>query len=204
MDADNAEITKDNKVYNILQWLHSYDLKLWKSWSQIIFKSDDLYQNVYGFIVLKWWDFVEILPQSALDIDSNFQMEILVWNVKYYQSAPWKISFVWENQASLENDESVVAIVNNWYKENLRMYIKSKMWWELSENKTILRFSQKTLYVLSRLFPWKYEDNLRNLQAYLDLFDINLDEKVEYWKMDGKWAVDNVWWGLKKWIEMVK
>jgi len=203
-DVDIAQLTKDSKVYNIYAWLHSYDMKIWQNWSQLIFKSDYLYSGVYCFIVFKWWDFVEILPQSALNIDQDFKIEILTWNIKYYPNISGKFSFTWGNQVSLENSENVVNIVRNRYNESLRLYVKNQMWWELFENKTILKFSKGTLNLLSKIFPWKYEDNLRNLQAYLDLFDINLDEKVKYEEMDKKWAVDNVWWGLKKGIEMVK
>ena len=204
LNENNALITKDNKKYIINAWLENYELKLQKDWSQIIFKSDNLYENTYCFIVFKWWDFLEILPQSAININNDFQIEILTWNIKYYPKTLNNFSFTWNIQPELETSENITSIVKDWYNESLRFYIKTQLWSEILENKTILNLSQKTLKILSKIFPWKYEKNLKNLQDYLDILNINLNEKKEYEKnLNTKWNFNNFRWGLKKWIEMI-
>ena len=205
ISEDNSQITKDNKKYNILVWLNNYDLKLWNSWSQIIFKSDDLYQNTYCFIVFKWWEFLEVLPQSAININNKFQIEILTWNIKYYPNNFNKFSFIWDTKWDLEISENIINIVKNRYNENLEFYIKKQLWSEVFENKTILKISKKTLEILSKIFPWKYEKNLQNLQNYVEILNINLDDKIEHEeKFYTKWVLENIWWGLKKWVNMVE
>jgi len=204
LNENNALITKDNKKYIINAWLENYELKPKKDWSQIIFKSDNLYENTYCFIVFKWWDFLEILPQSAININNNLQIEILTWNIKYYPKTLNSFSFTWNIQPELEMSENIISIVKDWYNESLRFYIKTQLWSEILENKTILKLSQKTLKILSKIFPWKYEKNLKNLQDYLDILNINLNEKKEYEKnLNTKWNFNNFRWGLKKWIEMI-
>lgn len=200
----NAQIIKDNKKYIINPWLNSYDLKIWSNWSQIVFKSDKLYQNTYCFIVFKWWDFVEIPAQSAINIDTNFQIEILTWNIKYYPADYNKFSFIWDFSPLIENSENIVNKIKTWYNENLNFYIKAQLWSNVLENKTILKISQKTLKILSKLFPWKYEKNLKNLQDYIDIFNINLDEKNQYENdINTKWVLNGVWWGVKKWLNSI-
>ena len=175
INEKNALIAKDNKIYKIFWWLNSHDLKLWNSWSQIIFKSDNLYENVYSFIVFKWWDFIEILPQSAINIGTNFQIEILTWNIKYYPNNSKIFSFTWEFEWVLENSENTINIVKKWYNEIFRIHIKTQLWSQVLENKTILKISKKTLNILSNIFPWKYETNLKNLQDYLEILNIDLN-----------------------------
>ena len=205
INEDRAQITQNNKKYNIINWLNTYNFKLPNSWSQIIFKSDDLYQNIYCFIVFKWWDFVEILPQSAINIDTNFQIEILTWNIKYYPNNPNNFSFIWNIHGNLENSENIINIVKNWYNENLKYYIKEQLWSQVLENKTIIKISQTTLKILSKIFPWKYEKNLKNLQNYIEILNINLDEKIEHEKIfNTKWILNNIWWGLKNWVNMIE
>lgn len=205
INEDNAQITKDNKKYNILVWLNNYDLKLLNSWSQIIFKSDELYQNTYCFIVFKWWEFLEVLPQSAVNINNKFQIEILTWNIKYYPNNFNKFSFIWNIKWDLETSENTINIIKNRYNENLEFYIKNQLWSEVFENKTILKISKKTLEILSKIFPWKYEKNLQNLQNYIEILNINLDDKIEHEKIfNTKWVFKNIWWGLKKWVNMVE
>lgn len=205
ISEDNAQIIKDSKKYVINAWLNNYDFKIWNNWSQIIFKSDNLYQNTYCFLVFKWWEFIEIFPQSAINIDNNFQIEILTWIIKYYPNNYNNFSFVWDFQPSIETSENIVSIIKDRYNENLEIYIKTQLWSEVLENKTILNISKKTLEILSKIFPWKYEKNLKNLQDYIDIFGINLDEKQEYEKtVDTKWILDGILWGVKKWVNMVE
>jgi hypothetical protein len=204
INEDSAQIIKDNKKYNILAWLNSYDLKLQNTNSQIIFKSDNLYNNTYCFIVFKWWDFIEILPQSAININNNFQIEILTWDIKYYPNNQKNFSFIWNIQWNLENSDDIINIVKNWYNENLKFYVKSQLWSEVFENKTVLKISKKTLEILSKIFPWKYEKNLKNLQDYLDILGINLNENRNFEKeINIQWVLNNFLWWLKKWTQMV-
>lgn len=202
LDEDHAQIDKDNKIYKIYQWLSNYDLKINDSESQIIFKADDYYENVFWFIVFKWGGFVKIPPQSAILINKDFEIEILAWDIKYYPTSQTSFSFTWEILPVLEEDKNIIDIVNSRYYENLKLYIKRS---EVNfiENKTLLKISQWTLNVLSKLFPKKYDNNIENLQKYLDIFNINLDEKTELKNEQSvKWIMNVLKWSVKKWVEM--
>ncbi len=205
INEDKAYIQKDQKNYKISQWLSTYDIKIPNSGSQIIFKSDNLYQNTYWFIVFRWWNFVQIEPQSAINIYKTFQIEILTWNIQYYPSNPNNFMFTWEISANLQNSNEIINIIQNWYNNNLKIYIKDQFPSELIQNKTVLKISQKTLKILSKLFPNNYTKNLQNLQNYLDIFDIDLDTKNKLEnQIDTKSTINNILWGMKKWIQMVE
>ena len=203
LDEDTAQITKDKTFFPINMWLHSYDLKIGVSGSQIIFKSKENYPNMYLFIVFKWWDFLEITPQSAINISEDFEVEVLTWIVKYYPENIWYISLTWENKPTLENNEDIINIVSNWYKESLMFYIKSNNS-TFIENSRILKVSQKLLEILSKIFPWKYSKNLENLQNYIYIFDINMDKENLNYNRIGKDLNNKIFEGAKRWIKMVK
>ena len=197
LNENHAQITKDDKIYKIDQWIKNYDLKINNTTSQIIFKSDNYYENTLWFIVFKWWNFVEISSQSAILINKKYEIEILTWNIKYYPIDYKYFSLTWELTPTLENEEKIIDIINSRYYENLKLYIK----WSETEfinNKTLLKLSQKTLNILSKIFPNKYEKNIKNLEKYLYIFDIDLNtsnynpwEKTKY----------NIWDGLIKWFK---
>ena len=202
ISEDRAQIEKDGRIYNIFEWLNSYDFKIKNTPSQIIFKSDNLYQNTYCFIVFKWWGFVEILPQSAITISDNFEIEVLTWIVKYYGDLH-SFSFVWWN-ITQETSDNVINVVNNRYYNSLRFYLKTELWSNVLYNKYVLKISKKTLTILSRIFPWKYDKNLENLQEYVDVFWVNLDDFEKFdSEISTKSVLNSVWWGVKKWVDMV-
>ena len=202
IDKDNAQVVKDNKTYNILWWLKSYDLKMKNTSSQIVFKSDIFYSWVYCFLVFKWWDFVEILPQSAITISDNFEIDILTWIVKYYSNELNNFSFVSWN-IEQETSKDVINNVRNRYNDSLRFYLKIELWSNVLYNKSVLKISKKILNTLSRIFPWKYEKNLENLQEYVDVFWIDLDDSLDLnTDIKTKSVLNNMWWGMKKWIDM--
>lgn len=202
LNENNAQIVKDNKVYPIYEWLNTYDFKIKNTPSQIVFQSDNLYQNMYCFVVFKWWSFVEILPQSAITISDNFEIEVLTWIVKYYGDLN-SFSFVWWN-VTQETSDNVINIVSNRYYDSLKLYLKTELWSNILYNKSVLKVSKKTLMILSKIFPWKYDKNLENLQEYVDVFWVNIDDSEKYdGEISTKSVLDSVWWGVKKWVDMV-
>ena len=177
LDENDAIIEKDDKKLLIYNWLSSYDFKSNKKTSQIVFKSKNLYDNVFWFIVFPWGEFIELTPQSAINVYENFEIEVLAWNIWFYPESPDYFTFVddsinsWYSISLSQNNN----IVYDWYYENLKNYVKNELWWKFIKNKTLLKISKYTLNILCKLFPWKYEDNLDNLDKFLDIFDITLE-----------------------------
>jgi len=203
LSDDKAQITKDNKIFKINEWLISYDFKNNK-WTQIIFKSDNYYPNSFWFIVFKGWDFVEITPQSAININKNNEIEILTWNIKYYTQNQMYFSFTWEITPSIEHEENTINIINSRYHESLKDYIKNTLP-SFIENKTLLKTSQITLNILSKIFPNKYKNNLKNLEKYINILDIDLSTKEILKDETSINSVTNDFLkGIKKWINMTK
>jgi len=200
---DNMQIVKDNKIYNIAWWLSVYDFKIKNFPSQIVFKSDKFYDGIYCFIVFKWWNFVEIQPQSAITISDNFEIDVLTWVVKYYGSLA-NFSFSWWN-VKQETSENIINIVKKWYNDSFRLYLKAELWLDLLYNESILKISKKVLTVLSKFFPWKYESNLKNLQDYVDIFWVDLDKSLDSnGEMSTTNILNNMWWGVKKGVNMIE
>ena len=50
------------------------------------------------------------------------------------------------------------------------------MLWNISLNTTILKISNTTLQILNKIFPNKYENNIKNMQEYIEIFDIDLSK----------------------------
>lgn len=172
INKNKANIQKDTKTYEIKNWLNNYNFYVNNQWSQILFKSDNLYPNIYWFLVFAWWEFITISPQSAITISKDNEIEILNWDIRYYPKNPTKFQFIWENKASLETSNNI-EIINNRYKSKLKIYVKWNMLWDISLNTTILKISNTTLQILNKIFPNKYKNNIKNIQEYIDLFDID-------------------------------
>lgn len=201
LEKNQATIQKDKKIYEITAWLSDYEISINKWWSQILFKSDDLYPNTSAFLVFKWWNFIQISPQSAINIDQNYNIEIIDWDIKYRPQNPTKFSFVWTKNWIICDEENL-KIINNRYYDKLKSFIKQDMW-ILSLNPTILKISRFTLKFLS-LFSNKYEKNLSNLQQYLDLFDINLDTNKNFNnQINNEWLNKNLRKNVKKWFNSI-
>lgn len=202
ISPDKAQIQKDDKTYNIYGWLYVYDLKTKDLPTQIVFKSDENYDNTYCFLVFKWWKFIELVPQSAVSISDNFDIDVLIWNVKYYNNIK-DFSFVWWS-VEKEISNNVINIVEDWYRDSLRIYLKTALWSDVLYNWAVLKISNKTLTFLSKIFPWEYDKNLKNLQEYVDIFWVDLDTKNDFWKtLNTKWVFNNIWWGVQKGIETI-
>ena len=203
IDEDNTQVVKDNKIYNIDGWLSIYDFKIKNFPSQIVFKSDKFYDDVYCFIVFKWWNFVEISPQSAITIADNFEIDVLTWVVKYYGDLT-NFSFSWWS-IEQETSENIINIVKNWYNDSFRLYLKAELWLDLLYNESILKISKKTLTLLSKIFPWKYENNLKNLQDYVDVFWVDLDNSFDSSSsLNTTNILNNMRWGAKKGVDMIE
>lgn len=249
INKEKASIIKDTKEYEILNWTNEYNFYIKKWWSEILFKSDNLYKNSYWFILFKWWEFIEITPQSAIKINEDYEIELLWWNIKYYPENPkqfkitknsdknelnwnkkdktwdnkdktwdnketstWDIdknSITWDIQDNtdktltwddwnytwdteklkdtintpqkkeiniqIEDDEKIINITKDIYYKKLRYYIKQQIWSNLQLDTRILKLSEKTLDLLIKINP-KYQNNMDNLQKYLEIFEINLQE----------------------------
>lgn len=209
LNENDAVIEKDNNKLLIHNWLSSYDFKSNKNPSQIVFKSKDLYDNIFWFVVFPWWEFIELTPQSAVNVYENFEIEVLAWNIWFYPENPEYFTFInnTSNQWYFINLSQNDSIVSNWYYESLKSYIKNQLWWKFIKNTTLLKISKHTLNILCRLFPWKYENNLDNLDRFLDIFDINLENswflKASKNINSGFWKnMFNVFWNsLKNGIE---
>lgn len=222
INKEKASIQKDNKDLEILNGTNEYNLNIKEWWTEIIFKSDNAYKNSYWFILFKWWEFVEITPQSALKINKDYEIEVLWWDIKYYPENPKEFKIIsnssnskksnekkqiktwdsqensWDNQINswdiqtwenetieettnddiniqLEDNEEILNIIKEIYNKKLKYYIKQQIWWNVQLDANILKLSQETLQLLIKIDP-KYEKNIENLQKYLEIFDINLDE----------------------------
>ena len=103
-----------------------------------------------------------------------------------------------------EKSDSVINIVKSRYRDSLKLYLKTELWWNILYDKVVLKISKKTLTILSKIFPWKYETNLDNLQEYVDIFWVDLDSSLDYDdKISTKSVLNSMWWGVKKWVDMV-
>lgn len=201
LNKNKSYIQKDKKTYEIPIWFSDYDFFVDKSWSQILFKSDNLYQNTFAFLVFKWWEFVQIYPQSAINIDRDYNIEILNWEIKYFPSNSSKFHFTWSKNWTLSDEESV-KIIDDRYYNKLKSFVKQDLW-VLSLNPTVIKISKWILEILVKISP-KYEQNLSNLDQYLDLFDINLDTNRNFSnQVDTKWLKSNLRWNLKKWLNSI-
>ena len=236
INREKASIQKDNKDYEILNWTNQYNFYIKEWWSEIIFKSDNLYKNSYWFILFKWWEFIEITPQSALKINEDYEVEVLWWNIKYYPENPKQFKIIWNSSNSkksnsnkkintwdilddtwdnqeyswdiqtwkkeeisqqdnltqneikiqVEDDEEIINIIQDIYNKKLKYYIKQHNWSNLQLDIRILKLSKNTLELLNKFNP-KYQNNLDNLQKFLDIFEINLDEynfkqNINFWE----------------------
>lgn len=242
INKEKASIIKDTKEYEILNWTNEYNFYIKEWWSEISFKSDNLYKNSYWFILFKWWEFIEITPQSAIKINEDYEVEVLWWNIKYYPQNPKKfkvtknsdknklewnkknktwdnkelltwdfdenlvtwdinentdeiltwgnLNYTWDTKKSenitntsqqkevniqVEDDDKIINITKDIYNKKLRYYIKQQIWSNLQLDTRILKLSEKTLELLIKINP-KYQNNMDNLQKYLEIFEINLQE----------------------------
>lgn len=203
INPDKAKITLNQKEYNILNWLNTYDFSLWNSWSELIFKSYNIYSNTFWFILFNNWDFIQINPQSAIIISQNFEIEIITWEIYYYPNEYKNFIFSWENNAKLQNNEEIINIIKWRYNNQLKLYIKNNMWWDINQNEIILMLSNKTLEILSKLFPWKYEKNIENFNNFVKLLDLNIEKSPSYEKINNKWIYKNILNSFKNWINAI-
>ena len=174
-------IEKDEKKYLVWKWITSHNFFINKWWSNILFKSDKIYTNTFWFIMFKWWNFVELMPQSAININQNLEIEIITWNIKYYTNNTWLFKFIWNINPILETDETNIDIVKEQYNKELKNFIKNNnINYNIVNNKTILKLSKFTIITLNKLFPWKYEKNLNNFNNYLEIIWIDIENDTTY------------------------
>lgn len=159
-------LEKDNKPYIFKNWLFSYDLKINNSWSQIIFKSDKLYQNTFAYILLPNQEIIQIYPQSAININNNMEIEIITGIIKYYPQNIKNISFTWKFLPSIIVDEQNINTVLNRYEQGLKKHIFNQIWWKTNQNKNITKISKILLEFLSKIIPNQFKNNLENFENF--------------------------------------
>lgn len=203
INKNNAYIQTNKKSYTISEWINNYNFFADKSWSQILFKSDEIYENTNVFLVFKWWEFVQITPQSAIKIDDSNNIEIIDWDILYRPDNYTNFSFTWDNTGTLVSNSWNIEIIKNRYDDKLKLFVKIEVW-SVKTDPIILKISKKTLEILFKFRP-KYEENLLNLQSYVDLFNINLDDDQKSNNIfDNKEIYNNFIWNIKKWIDSIR
>jgi len=200
LNTKTAVLEKDKREYKLLNWISNYDLKIWLSWSEIIFKSDKQYQNSFWYILFKDKEIVQIYPQSAIQINKDFEIEIITWIIKYFPQEIQNFSFTWNIVPSVMADQENIDIVLNRYDNELKKHILNKAWWDNHKNKTILSISKKTLETLNKIFPKKFEKNLENFKMFDNYLDYNLDKTSFLKSFDQKkiqqWMIKDI----KDWL----
>lgn len=206
INEDSASISVDNKVFNILNWLNNYNLNLNNSWSQILFKSDKKYLSTFAYILLPNQNFIQIYPQSAININKNYQIEILDWMVKHYPSLSWSklknnevwFTFTGENMSFGLINIQDASIVSDFYKEELKTYITKQIWWDFMKNKTITNISLFLLNILNKILPNQFWKNLQNFKEYQKYIQLNFDQELIQFDNDAikkdilKWISDSI------------
>lgn len=220
INKEKAFLKKDNKEYEILDWINEYSFYIKQWWTEILFKSDNIYKNSYWLLLFKWWEFIEITPQSAIKINEDYEIQVLWWNIKYYPENPKLFKFTWDKndilsknnndvidtwinntldildetwnildnildndnkikessiKVELETDENIIHDIKDIYNKNLKYYIKQQVWSNLQLDVSVLKISQKTLDLLVKINP-KYQENIQNLNNYLDILWIDLQD----------------------------
>ena len=183
-----ASINLDDKKLTISNWLKTRELKIKKEWSQLLFKSDNKYQNTFAYILFPDEKIIQIYPQSAININKNtdniYQIEIIDWTIKHYPAIKtWDnnaiaFTFTWEKMSfGLINPQDTKEIMN-FYEDELKEYITQQIWWEFMKNKIILNISNFLLENLNKILPEKFKNNLENFKSYQKYLDIDLENKT--------------------------
>lgn len=169
-------LEKDDKKYKFKNWLFSYDFKINENWSQIIFKSNKLYQNTFTYILLPNKEIVQIYPQSAINIDKNMNIDIITGIIKYYPQNPKNLSFTWDIIPSIMVDQENINIVLDRYDNQLKEYIYQQVWWEINQNKNVIKASKTILEFLNKILPNQFKNNLENFKNFEKYLKIEKDD----------------------------
>lgn len=194
----------DKKEFQINNQLSSYDIKINNSWSQLLFKSNKKYLNTFAYIVFPNQEFIEIHPQSAININKDYMVEIITGTIKYFPQGHKWFSFTWKTIPSLVvNEESLNNI--NWYYEGLlKEYIIQNIWLEsFVENKNIFQISEFIVNTLAKILPKQFKNNLKNLEDYKKYLNITFEENYKTW-FDDKKIQKDLLKNLRDWLNSTK
>ncbi len=204
LNTKTAVIEKDKREYKLSNGIYNYEFKIPGSWSEIIFKSDKQYQNSFGYILFSNKDILQIYPQSAIKINKDFEIEIITWIIKYFPQETKNFSFTWNLVPSIMVDQQNIDILLGRYDNELKKHILEKSWWNIHKNKTILSISKKTLEILNKIFPKKFEKNLENFEMFDKYLEYNLDQTKSLETFDQKniqkWMIKDI----KDWLNSTK
>ncbi len=200
INKSKAIIKLDNKEFNLSNWISSHELKIAKSWSQLLFIADKKYLNTFWYLLFPNKDIIQIYPQSAININkinNTYQIEIITWAIKHnintgittqYNFTGKNISFGIINQ---ENTQEIIEF----YENQLKEYIVNQIWWTISKNKIITNISKVLLEALSKILPWQYSDNLENFNNFQNYIDPNwTTQKIIKFNTDNinKWILKEI------------
>lgn len=204
LNTKTAVLEKDKREYKLLNWISNYDLKIWWSWSEIIFKSDKHYQNSFWYILFKNKEIIQIYPQSAIQINKDFEIQIITWIIKYFPQEIKSFSFTWNMVPSIMVDQENIDIILNRYNNELKKHILNKVWWDINKNKTILYISKKTLEILNKIFPKIFGKNLENFKMFDNYLNYNFDQKNSLENFDQKKIQQWIIKDIKDWLNSTK
>ncbi len=172
----------DKKIFPINSNFSLFDIKINNSWSQLLFKSNEKYKNTFAYIVFPQKEFIQIYPQSAINIDKNYNIEIITWMIKYFPQKHEKFSFTWKIIPSLLVNEEELENINIYFETLLKKYISKQMLEEnLIQNKKLFKISEYILKILSKVMPNKFKNNLENLNKYKEYLDLDYQENYKTW-----------------------
>ncbi len=204
LNLSKVFVEMNKKKYPIKNKISSFDIKINNSWSQLLFKSNKKYKNTFAYIIFPQKEFIQIYPQSAININKNNQIEIITWIVKYYPQENKNFSFTWTIIPSLLVNEESIKNINLYYENLLKEYIlKQTETKQLIQNENLFKISEFIIKNLSKLMPNYFEKNLKNLNEYKQYLDINYQENYKTW-FDNKKIQKNFLKNLKDGLNSTK
>lgn len=170
---EKASVLLDKEEYELFNWFNLYNLKVNKSWSLLLFKSDKNYQNTYVYLLFSGINTVQIMPQSAIKIYPNNNIEIITWDVFYFND----VVFSWDINSKWTIYQNQINEISNLYENKLKEYLKKEVWSLFFENQNILKTSNFILKNLSKIYPKKFSQNYQNFKDFLYYLDIELEQE---------------------------
>jgi len=201
LNSKTAVLEKDTREYNLINWIKNYKFNIWLSWSEIIFKANNLYPNTFWYILFKNKEILQIYSQTAIRISPDFEIEIITGIVKYYPQKIEKFSFTGNNIASLIVDQENIDIVLDRYNDQLKKYILEQNGKDIHQNKTILLLSKNILEILNKIFPKQFKQNLENFELFNKYLNYNLEEKEDLKIFDQENIKKWIWQSIKDWLK---
>ncbi|HKL44010.1 MAG TPA: hypothetical protein VJ892_01895 [Candidatus Absconditabacterales bacterium] len=180
LNGSKVFVEIDKKIFPINSNFSLFDIKINNSGSQLLFKSNEKYKNTFAYIVFPQKEFIQIYPQSAINIDKNYNIEIITGMIKYFPQKHEKFSFTGKIIPSLLVNEEELENINIYFETLLKKYISKQMLEEnLIQNKKLFKISEYILKILSKVMPNKFKNNLENLNKYKEYLDLDYQENYK-------------------------